>query len=83
MGDLLEKRITSSRPFLTVGIDYDGPFMIKISRNKTDKAYLCIFVCFTTRAVHLELVRFKYIRVYKSVAKVYSSPGQMCDYLFR
>ncbi|XP_018400322.1 PREDICTED: uncharacterized protein LOC108777840 [Cyphomyrmex costatus] len=55
MGDLPTTRITTSRPFLNTGIDYGGPFTIKISRNKTDKAYICIFVCFTTRAIHLEL----------------------------
>ncbi|XP_018310126.1 uncharacterized protein [Mycetomoellerius zeteki] len=56
MGDLPATRIMTSRPFLNTGIDYGGPFTIKISRNKTDKAHICIFVCFTTRAVHLELV---------------------------
>ncbi|XP_025990428.2 uncharacterized protein LOC113003767 [Solenopsis invicta] len=56
MGDLPSTRTTTSRPFLNVGIDYGGPFVIKISRNKTDKAYMCIFVCFSTRVVHLELV---------------------------
>lgn len=56
MGDLPATRITNSRPFLNVGIDYGGPFIVKISRNKTDKAYMCVFVCFSTRAVHLELV---------------------------
>lgn len=54
--DLPTARTTTSRPFLNVGIDYGGPFIIKISRNKTAKAYICIFVCFTTRAVHIELV---------------------------
>jgi len=56
MGDLPATRITTSRSFLNTGIDYGGPFTIKISRNKTDKAYICIFLCFTTRAIHLELV---------------------------
>ncbi|XP_011169944.1 uncharacterized protein LOC105202948 [Solenopsis invicta] len=56
MADLPTTRTTTSRLFLNVGIDYGGPFVIKIWRNKTDKAYMCIFVCFLTRAVHLELV---------------------------
>ncbi|XP_039312439.1 uncharacterized protein LOC105203331 [Solenopsis invicta] len=37
-------------------LDYAGPFSIKISRNKTSKAYLAIFVCLSTKAVHFELV---------------------------
>lgn len=56
MDNLPTTRTTTSRPFLNVGINYGGPFVIKILRNKTDKAYMCIFVCFSTRAVHLELV---------------------------
>ncbi|XP_011858303.1 PREDICTED: uncharacterized protein LOC105555871, partial [Vollenhovia emeryi] len=56
MGDLPEFRVTPCRAFLNVGIDYGGPFNVKVSRNKSSKAYLCLFVCLATRAVHLELV---------------------------
>lgn len=56
MGNLPASRITPSPPFSKTGVDYAGPFSIKISRNKTDKAYLCVFVCFTTKVVHLEIV---------------------------
>ncbi|XP_011858773.1 PREDICTED: uncharacterized protein LOC105556299, partial [Vollenhovia emeryi] len=56
MGDLPSVRVQPSRAFLNVGVDYGGPFNIKISRNKTNKAYLCLFVCLATRAIHLELV---------------------------
>ncbi|XP_011858336.1 PREDICTED: uncharacterized protein LOC105555899 [Vollenhovia emeryi] len=56
MGSLPASRITPLPPFAKTGVDYAGPFTIRISRNKTDKAYLCIFVCFVTKAVHLEIV---------------------------
>lgn len=56
MGDLPKDRVTPSRAFLHSGLDYAGPFNIKISRNKTGKAYLCIFICFATKATHLEIV---------------------------
>lgn len=59
MGDLPKQRVIPSRPFTNCGIDYGGPFEIKASKvrnNKTVKAYLCAFVCFSTRAVHLEVV---------------------------
>lgn len=56
MGNLPAVRVTpSSRAFLHTGVDYAGPFTIKISR-KTSKAYLAIFVCLVTKAVHFELV---------------------------
>lgn len=56
MGDLPSSRVVPSPPFSKSGVDYAGPFNIKISRNKTGKAYLCVFVCFVTKAVHLEIV---------------------------
>ena len=59
MGNLPENRLVLARPFFNVGIDYCGPFHIKEkrfrNRNKV-KAYVSIFVCFATKAVHLELV---------------------------
>ncbi|KYN43259.1 hypothetical protein ALC56_02322, partial [Trachymyrmex septentrionalis] len=55
MGDLPASRVTPSRAFRHTSVDYVGPFNIKLSRNKSGKAYLCLFVCMTTKAVHLEL----------------------------
>ncbi len=59
MGNLPSPRITPSRPFLNVGVDYAGPFILKnpIGRApKTYKAYMCLFVCMATKAIHLEAV---------------------------
>ncbi|XP_050339525.1 uncharacterized protein LOC126765898 [Bactrocera neohumeralis] len=43
---------------LRVGMDFLGPIWIhhKIRGKKADKAYVCVFVCFSTKAVHLEIV---------------------------
>lgn len=59
MGNLPSPRITPSRPFCKVGVDYAGPFILKnpIGRvPKTYKAYMCLFVCMATKAIHLEAV---------------------------
>jgi hypothetical protein len=59
MGDLPGGRIIPSRPFTCTAIDYMGPFLIKnghLRTTKTLKSYIAIFVCFSTKAVHLELV---------------------------
>ena len=40
-------------PFKTVGIDYIGPFHIA-ENSSTTKQYICLFTCFTIRALHLE-----------------------------
>lgn len=59
MGNLPRDRVTSIRPFQTVGIDFCGPFYIKEKKfrnTKKVKVYVAIFICFATKAVHLELV---------------------------
>ncbi|XP_059223520.1 uncharacterized protein LOC131997138 [Stomoxys calcitrans] len=58
MGTLPRERTTLSRPFTNTGIDFAGPFDIKnyAARSCTiTKGYVCLFVCFATRAIHLEL----------------------------
>ncbi|XP_049873589.1 uncharacterized protein LOC126373008 isoform X2 [Pectinophora gossypiella] len=43
----------------TCGTDFAGPFMISSKKgrgNRVSKSYLCLFVCFSTKAVHLEVV---------------------------
>ncbi|XP_055527010.1 uncharacterized protein LOC129719642 [Wyeomyia smithii] len=58
MADLPPERVTPSSPFLKVGVDYCGPFMISYPnrRARPVKCYVAIFVCLTVKAVHLELV---------------------------
>ncbi|XP_051167314.1 uncharacterized protein LOC127285375 [Leptopilina boulardi] len=59
MGNLPTNRVSFSRPFLHIGVDFCGPFYTKEFRlrNRTKvKTYVSVFVCFATKAVHLELV---------------------------
>lgn len=59
MGDLPSPRVTLSFPFSVSGVDYAGPFFIKtkVGRNpSTYKGYVSLFVCLSTKAIHLELV---------------------------
>ncbi|KIH47286.1 integrase core domain protein, partial [Ancylostoma duodenale] len=54
--DLPARRVTRSRPFQHVGIDYFGPLTIKAGESGTSKAYGIIITCTTTRLLHLETV---------------------------
>lgn len=59
MAALPVQRTKPQRPFSVCGVDYMGPVGIcsKIGRNPViSKAYVAVFVCFSTRAIHLELV---------------------------
>lgn len=58
MADLPKIRIAEAKPFLHTGVDYGGPFHVTISKRrgvKTQKTYICLFVCLVTKALHLEL----------------------------
>nr|XP_041633409.1 uncharacterized protein LOC121503245 [Drosophila kikkawai] len=59
MADLPEDRVSASYAFQVTGLDFCGPFYHKSEvRNKAPiKCYVCIFICFSTKAVHLELVQ--------------------------
>ncbi|XP_018315341.1 uncharacterized protein [Mycetomoellerius zeteki] len=59
MGSLPASRDTVSMPFSHCGVDYAGPIVIKEVKRRNarnSKAYISIFVCFATKAVHIELV---------------------------
>ena len=57
MGDLPAARVTVARPFARTGVDYFGPIYVRPAKRRTAvKAYVAIFVCMCTKAVHLELV---------------------------
>lgn len=59
MGDLPVTRVSPVRPFYVCGTDFAGPFLVrdgKLRNRVIIKSYMCIFICFTTKAVHIEIV---------------------------
>ena len=59
MGQLPKERVLPSPAFQTTGMDFAGPFTIKQGYTRRPvhiNAHICIFVCFSTRAVHLEVI---------------------------
>lgn len=50
-------RTEISRPFEHTGIDFAGPLVYWISKKEEGKAYVLIFTCAASRAVHLELTK--------------------------
>ena len=45
-----------SDPFTAMGIDFTGALYIRDHAGKETKAYICLFTCASTRAIHLQLV---------------------------
>ena len=58
MSDLPYERVNQAKAFLSTGIDFTGAFRTTPSRGrgiKSQKSYVCLFICLATKAVHLEL----------------------------
>ncbi|XP_039295368.1 uncharacterized protein LOC120353913 [Nilaparvata lugens] len=59
MGHLPAVRVQPDFPFYNCGVDYAGPLSIRLGGSKSrnfSKAYLALFICMVTRAVHVEVV---------------------------
>lgn len=59
MGVLPTARITPSRPFAHTAMDYSGAIMLRSSKGRgqhATKGYISVFVCLSTKAVHIEIV---------------------------
>ena len=59
MGDLPTGRSKTGQPaFTDTGMDFAGPFSIRQGHTRRPvkiEAYICIFICLATKAVHLEV----------------------------
>lgn len=59
MASLPISRTTPRRAFSAVGVDYAGPVNLRFNLGRAPKiikAWIAVFVCLVTRAIHLELV---------------------------
>ena len=56
MADLPTKRLAYKKPaFTNTGLDCFGPLHVTVRRT-TEKRWIIIFTCLTTRAIHLEIL---------------------------
>ena len=58
LSDLPEFRLKEGHPFASTGVDFAGPIFLKFAAGRetqVSKAYMCLFTCGSTRAVHIEL----------------------------
>jgi len=59
MAHLPSFRVRKAHPFPVVGIDYAGPLQVKelsLRKARIVKIYIAVFICMTTKVVHLESV---------------------------
>ena len=56
-GKLPKDRTEGTSPFQVVGVDYAGPIKFRKSGKQEGKAYIVLYACSLTRALHLELTK--------------------------
>ena len=72
MGQLPPPRVEKSLAFTHTGVDYAGPFYLKTGHPRRPipvKAYLAVFICLASKAVHLEVVSAKSTEAFISTFK--------------
>ena len=56
LGDLSQERVNPATAFSNVGIDSAGPMPYRCDKTEA-KCYLVVFVCFVTKAIHLDVTK--------------------------
>lgn len=59
MAPLPASRVTVNAPFQIIGIDFTAPLLVRTSNRKNahkKKVYVALFICFVSKAVHLEII---------------------------
>ncbi|XP_071579938.1 uncharacterized protein [Temnothorax nylanderi] len=85
MGDLPRPRVRASRPFTHTGVDYAGPILLRTTKGRGQKAhkgFLVIFVCLSTRAVHLEVASDYTAEAFIAAYKRFESRRGLCTALY-
>ncbi|XP_044757058.1 uncharacterized protein LOC123315434 [Coccinella septempunctata] len=85
MGDLPPSRVSRLKPFSHTGVDFAGPFKVTMSKHRgirASKAYLCLFVCFATKAVHLELASDLTMNTFLAALKRFIARRGRCSNLY-
>ncbi|KMQ86943.1 hypothetical protein RF55_13931, partial [Lasius niger] len=85
MSDLPRGRVTAARPFLRTGVDYAGPILIRTSKGRgqrAHKAFISVFVCLSTKAVHLDVVSDYTTEAFLAAFRRFVSRRGLCEEVY-
>jgi len=84
MAPLPKEIVQFSRPFTVTGVDIAGPLIIRsgLRRVTGTKAWISIFICFSTRAVHLEVVEDLTINAFVASLRRFMSRRGRCSKMY-
>ncbi|XP_008181657.1 uncharacterized protein LOC103309000 [Acyrthosiphon pisum] len=84
MAVLPKDRLQYARPFTTTGVDFAGPFYVRsgLRRVPAKKAWISIFVCFSTKAMHLELAEDLFAASFLAVLRCFMARRGKCAKIY-
>ncbi|XP_058816935.1 uncharacterized protein LOC131680234 [Topomyia yanbarensis] len=85
MGNLPPERTKPSDPFYVCGVDYGGPITLVQRRgpgSPTTKGYIAVFICFSTRAVHLEAVSSLSTKAFLAALRRFVARRGHCGHIY-
>jgi len=85
MGNLPQERVTPARPFLRTGVDYAGPILIRTNKgrgHRANKGFISVFVCLSSKAVHLEVVSDYTAEAFLAAFRRFVSRRGLCREMF-
>lgn len=85
MSTLPAARVQQSKVFAHTGVDYAGPFNLRLSKHRgrgTYKGFVAVFVCLATKAVHLEVASDLSSKTFIAALKRFVSRRGPCSDLY-
>lgn len=85
MGQLPPARVNPASTFLHTGVDYAGPIQIRTTKgrgHKSYKGYRTIFVCLSTKTVHLEVVSDMLAETFIAAFRRFTSRRGCCAHIY-
>jgi len=85
MGPLPPCRVWPNPAFSVCGVDFCGPFLVRPFKSKRFplfKAYIALFVCMSTKAIHLELVSGLYSADFINALQRFSARRGLCRIIY-
>ncbi|CAB0039256.1 unnamed protein product [Trichogramma brassicae] len=85
MAPLPISRVTPHRVFAHTGVDFAGPFPLRMSKGKgakSIKGYVAIFVCMVWKAVHIEAVSDLTTDAFLAVYSRFTSRRGLCSVVY-
>ncbi|GBM06765.1 hypothetical protein AVEN_63007-1 [Araneus ventricosus] len=86
MGNLSQDRIVPGYPFNCSSVDFCDPFMIRYRNQRKGvlhKMYICMFVCFVSKAVHIKIVSDLTSEAYIATLKRFFGRRGKCEKLYK